>query len=151
MIHVEINEWFNRFTSMLKIVNKTLLTGGDYAGEHPGRCDGWRCVGSDGIRDLCLRRPGIVGRRAVDVISAKLVIRHRLVIIIRVTAGAGTWRRVFATTIRVPIADKWCVCVNRLLPRVTQYRFDIVRWYSYLSLYHNNDSYIKLFYFFDKL
>lgn len=96
---------------MLEIVNETLLTGSDYAGKHPCRCDSWGCVGRDGIRDLCLRRPGIVGRRAVDVISAKLVIRHRLMIVIRVTAGAGTWRRVFATAVGVPVADKWRVHV----------------------------------------
>jgi len=112
MIRVGINERFNWSAYVLEIADKVLLTGGDYAGEHPGRCDSRRCIGRDGIRDLCLRRPRIVGRRAVDVVSAKLVIRHRLVIVIRVTAGAGSWRRVFATAVRVPVADK-CPRVNR--------------------------------------
>lgn len=69
--------------------DEALLTGSDHAGEHPGRGDGRGCVGRDGVRDLRLRRSRVVGRRAVNVVGTKLVIRHRLMTVIRVTAGAG--------------------------------------------------------------
>lgn len=83
---------------------KLLLTGGDHAGKHPSRSNGRGCVGRDGVRDLRLRRSRIVGRRAVDIVGTKLVIRHRLVIVIRVTASAGSRRRVFATAVRVSVS-----------------------------------------------
>lgn len=73
-----------------EIASEALLTGSDHAGKHPGRGDGRGCVGRDGVCDLRLRRSRVVGRRAVHVIGTKLVIRHRLMIVIRVTAGAGT-------------------------------------------------------------
>jgi len=72
------------------IANEALLTSSDYTGKYSGCSDGRGCVGRDGICDLRLRRSGVVGRRAVDVVGAKLIIRHRLVIVIRVTASAGT-------------------------------------------------------------
>lgn len=86
--------------------NKALLTGGDHAGQHPGRGDGRGCVGRDGVRDLRLRRSGIIRRRTVDVIGAKLVIRYRLVIVVRVSAGAGARRRVLATAVRIAVEGK---------------------------------------------
>lgn len=95
----------NRVTRVSEI-DKTLLTGGDHAGQHPGRGYGRGCVGRDGVRDLRLRRSWIIGRRTVDVIGAKLVVRHRLVIVVRVSAGAGARRRVLATAIRVAVGDK---------------------------------------------
>lgn len=157
MIRVKISKRFNWYTCALEIVwikmDKLWLTGGDYAGEHPGRCDR-RCVGRDGIRDLCLRRPRIVGRRAVDVISAKLIIRHRLVIVIRVTAGTGTWRRVLATAVRVPVADKRRAHVNRPprhVMKITRKKHCSMT-FTLKFVFDDDNSYMKLFvHFFHEL
>ena len=85
---------------------KRILTGGDHAGKYPSRGDSGGRIRGDSVRDLCLRRSRIVGRRAVDVVGAKLVVRHRLMIVITRPTRAGTGRSVFTAAVRVPAATK---------------------------------------------